>query len=75
VNCLDCVTDFRLQIAAVAVCTGCGAAVCGEHAQVREQTLTRLVPGGMAAMTVPVTPPARLVRCLRCDTAHVNGRP
>lgn len=73
-NCLDCMTESRVQ-AAVAVCTGCGAAVCRDHAKVREHTLTRTVPGGMGLMTVPTTPAARLVRCLQCDAAHLNGKP
>lgn len=72
-NCLDCATEFRLQVAAVAVCTGCGAAVCGDHAKVREHTLTQKVLGAMALMTVPVDPPTRRVRCLSCDAAHRNG--
>jgi hypothetical protein len=67
--CLDCLSDDR-ERHAVAVCTGCGAAVCRDHSRVREHTLTRTVVGGMMFMTVPVVPATRLVRCLHCDIAH-----
>lgn len=74
-NCLDCLADFRVQTAAVAVCVGCGAAVCGDHARIREHTITRAVPGGMGFLAVPVAPRTRRVRCLPCDAAHRNGDP
>lgn len=72
-NCLDCANDGRKRDA-VAVCRVCGAAICLEHAEVQQNTLTRSVPGGMTMMQVPLAPAARLIRCMRCDAGYANER-
>jgi hypothetical protein len=66
VNCLDCTTAGQ-PTAAVAVCHACGAAVCTDHAVVREHHLTHTVP---LNRVVVVEPPARLVWCTTCAAAH-----
>jgi hypothetical protein len=65
-NCYDCATagDHRQ---AVAVCVDCGAAVCIEHATSTQHWLTRT----QTIMRIErVEPPARVIRCETCHTAH-----
>ena len=66
-NCYDCTTQDHLTRAAVGVCADCGAAVCEQHAVVREHHLTRIVT---MMREVPVDPPARTLRCTTCDAAY-----
>ena len=65
-NCFDCALTGHVT-PAVAVCDDCGAAVCIEHAVVRQRRLTRTVP---LNRTIEIDPPARLVRCNTCTAAH-----
>lgn len=66
-NCLDCHDHRRVAVPAVAVCPGCGAAACRDHAAVRPRPVHRV--GAMGRLD-PVQPSARLVLCLTCDTAE-----
>jgi hypothetical protein len=52
---------------AVAVCIGCGAAVCLDHSHSAKVWLTR---NEMINRIVPVEPPARTLRCIVCAAAH-----
>jgi hypothetical protein len=63
-NCLDC---GDLPSPAVAMCARCGAGLCSEHVVVRDETLTVRVP---INRPVAVWPPARRLRCARCDAAE-----
>jgi hypothetical protein len=65
-NCLDC-NHAGIAASAVAICHGCGAGVCVDHAVVRDHHLTRTAT---INRIIVVDPPARLVRCLVCTTAH-----
>jgi hypothetical protein len=65
-NCLDCAQLGSSPEPAVAVCTGCGAAICLSHVVVRERVLTQTA---VINREVPVDPPARVVRCTTCDAA------
>jgi hypothetical protein len=67
VNCLDCAQEHLVERSAVGICTGCGAGVCSGHAKQRERWLMRAVA---VNRQVPVDPPARVLRCGRCDAAH-----
>lgn len=63
-NCLD---HAPSPVPAVAVCTHCGAAVCGEHAVVAPDRLHRME---LINRPVPVDPPARIIRCQTCSAAN-----
>jgi hypothetical protein len=65
-NCYDCAALGRTA-AAVAVCTGCGAAVCGDHAHVTARWLTTTMA---VNRIVTVDRPARSIRCAVCQAAH-----
>jgi hypothetical protein len=65
-NCFDCAQLGRVSDA-VAVCVGCGAAVCLQHGQADVLWLTRIEVINRA---VPVEPPARAVRCAVCAAAN-----
>ena len=65
-NCFDCALT-QVRTAAVAVCHDCGAGVCADHAVVRRRHLTRTVT---INRIIEVEPPARLIRCPTCMTAH-----
>jgi hypothetical protein len=51
----------------VAICGRCGAGVCAEHVVVREEHLRIELP---IARSLAVSPPARRLRCERCDAAE-----
>ncbi len=65
-NCFDCAA-LGQPSAAVAICTGCGGAVCSAHAHVTPRWLTRTMA---INRVVAVEPPARTIRCTVCQTAH-----
>jgi len=65
-NCFDCAIQDR-SAQAVAVCTGCGAAVCLTHAHVTRRWLTTTMA---INRTVSVQPPTRTLRCATCQAAH-----
>jgi hypothetical protein len=64
--CFDCATHGEAS-SAVAVCVGCGAGLCLEHAHVNPRWLTRTMA---IDRTVSVEPPARVVRCGLCTHAE-----
>ena len=66
-NCFDCATHGEVS-SAVAICAGCGAGLCLEHADVHPRWLTRTAA---INRTVTVEPPARVVRCRVCT--HAEG--
>lgn len=75
-NCFDCATHGEVS-SAVAICAGCGAGLCLEHAHVDPRWLARTAA---INRTVPVEPPARVVRCGVCAHAqdaadHPVGQP
>jgi hypothetical protein len=65
-KCLNCALA-NVQTTAVAVCVSCGAALCLKHSVIEERWLTR--PAVMLREE-PVEPPARIVQCATCATAH-----
>jgi len=65
-NCFDCASQSH-STQAVAVCADCGAALCHDHARVSPHWLTRTA---VINRTVNVEPPARMIRCSVCQTAH-----
>jgi len=65
-NCFDCAA-LGHSAAAVAICGDCGAAVCQDHALMSPHWLTRTA---VINRIVNVEPPARLIRCRVCQTAH-----
>ena len=65
-NCFDCAA-LGDHVSAVAVCAGCGAAVCYGHAHVTARWLTRTMA---ISRTVAVEPPARTIRCAVCQAAR-----
>ena len=69
-NCLDCLDTRATTEPAVAVCTECGAAVCGAHLVLQPR---RLVRYGAMGREDPVDPLARTARCTTCKAA-VQGR-
>jgi hypothetical protein len=62
-TCLDCGAT-----SAVGVCADCGAAVCRDHVVVAVVHLTRIAP---INRQMTVQPPARRLRCVTCNTAHL----
>jgi hypothetical protein len=62
-NCLDC----EEETPAVAMCGRCGAALCRTHLVERDEPLfvTRVIN-----RVVYIDPPARRIRCERCDAAE-----
>jgi hypothetical protein len=65
-NCYDCAHEGRVGDA-VAVCVGCGAAVCLDHSHTTAVWLTRTEP---ILRVVQVEPSARAVRCGVCTAAY-----
>ncbi len=65
-NCFDC-TLAGTATPAVAVCHDCGAGVCAQHAKEREHHLTRTAT---INRIITVEPPARLIFCTVCTSAH-----
>jgi hypothetical protein len=64
-----CLRGERLgdQVGAVAICAGCGAAICHDHAHVTARWLTRTM---VINRIVAVEPPARAIRCGVCQAAR-----
>ena len=65
-NCFDCAAHGEVSTA-VAICAGCGAGLCPDHAHVEPRWLTR---SAVINRAVVVDPPARVVRCGVCTQAH-----
>ncbi len=65
-NCFDCASRGR-RAEAVAVCTGCGAGVCEEHAHVGARWLYTTA---VINRLVRVEPPTRVILCGLCQQAH-----
>jgi hypothetical protein len=63
-NCLDC---LETETAAVTVCGRCGAGLCRTHLIETDEHLTIRMP---INRQVPVSPPARRLRCHRCAAAE-----
>ena len=66
-NCLDCLDDEQLAAPAVAVCTGCGAAVCRTNLVLSQRRVVRI---GAMGRQEPVDPPTRTARCRLCQAAE-----
>ena len=64
-KCFDCAA-LGHPADAVAVCAGCGAGVCHDHAHVAPRWLTRTA---VINRTVAVEPPARIIHCGLCQQA------
>ena len=64
--CFDC-ASLGHSAEAVAICADCGAAICADHARISPHWLKRTA---VINRTVSVEPPARLIRCGVCQTAH-----
>lgn len=65
-NCFDC-TALGKTVAAVGICADCGAGICPDHARLSPHWLTRTQ---VINRQVVVEPPARVLRCSVCQTAH-----
>lgn len=65
-NCFDCAAHGEVSTA-VAICAGCGAGMCLDHARVEPRWLTR---NAAINRTVVVDPPARVLRCVVCTQAQ-----
>ena len=65
-NCFDCAMRGEVS-SAVAICAGCGAGLCLEHAHVNPRWLTRTA---VINRIVTVAPPARVVACGVCTHAQ-----
>ena len=65
-HCFDCAA-LGDATAAVAVCAGCGAAVCASHAHLTPRWLTTTMA---INRVVAVEPPARTIRCTVCQAAR-----
>ena len=63
-NCFDCAHG---DVVAVAVCAHCGAGLCREHVVAVDETLTVVMP---INAVIEISPPARRLRCQRCDAAE-----
>ena len=70
-NCLDCASLGR-HTPAVGICTDCGAGICADHARLSPHWLTRTAA---VNRVVAVEPPARLLRCPVCQSAHDAAYP
>lgn len=66
-NCLDCLDGEQLAAPAVAVCTGCGAAICRDHLVLSQRRRVRI---GTMGRQEPVDPPTRTARCRLCQAAE-----
>jgi hypothetical protein len=65
-KCFDC-SGLGRDVYAVAVCIGCGAALCLDHQHVTPYWLTRTA---VINRTLMVEPPTRAIRCGLCQQAH-----
>jgi hypothetical protein len=67
VNCLDCSRDLDAQRPALAVCSGCGGAICDAHSLI-SYSKRPVGPGsGQSRMT---SVQSRIIRCLVCVQAR-----
>ncbi|MFI1092105.1 DUF2180 family protein [Streptomyces sp. NPDC020917] len=66
-NCFDCATS-DLATPAVAVCSGCGAAMCAEHATASPRSVQR--PNGLGQS--PMSRSARQIHCPTCADSLVG---
>jgi len=60
------------SVAAVGVCTGCGAAVCIDHVVLSARVVSYAVPGGVIPRWMPAAVPARTLRCGMCAEAEAR---
>lgn len=65
-NCLDC-AEIGAPVAAVGICSQCGAAVCAVHSEISQQFLTCTKP---ISRPVAIEPPVRRLLCSTCAAAH-----
>jgi hypothetical protein len=65
VNCFDCPDNPGTP--AVAICGRCGAGLCRAHTHTKNETLTITAA---INRTIPVSPPARKLRCGACHAAE-----
>ncbi|MBC3843307.1 DUF2180 family protein [Streptacidiphilus sp. 4-A2] len=65
-NCYDCDTLKGIDRSAVAICLGCGAALCAEHTCTTPRTVHRVNGTGVA--TLPLA--ARRHLCGTCSRAE-----
>jgi hypothetical protein len=63
-NCLECQPEAS---PVVGVCGRCGAGLCAEHLIESDERLTFNMP---IRVPVPVSAPARKLRCARCAAAE-----
>jgi hypothetical protein len=66
VNCLDCSRDLDAERPAVAVCSGCGGAICNAHSSI-SYTKRPIGPGGGQSRMTGMR--SRTIRCLVCVQA------
>lgn len=66
-NCYDCATDGRAELA-VGTCLNCGAAVCRRHVQEGRQDV------GYGSLGPRVEEATRRLRCTSCDRVLANGQ-
>lgn len=65
-NCFDCAA-LGEEVPAVGVCADCGGGICTDHARLSPHWLTLTA---VINRQVTVEPPARILRCPVCQTAH-----
>ena len=65
-NCFDC-ASLDQQTPAIGMCADCGAGICQQHARLSPRWLTRTA---VINRIVRVEPPARILRCPVCQSAH-----
>lgn len=69
-NCFDC--PDQAATPAVAICGRCGAGLCRTHAITADETLT---VAAAINRRIPVSPPARKLRCATCHAAEQAQTP
>lgn len=68
-NCFDCAA-LGQHVPAVGICAGCGAGICSDHVRLSPLWLTRTA---VINRQITVEPPARVLRCPVCQTAHAGA--
>ena len=66
-NCFDCDAN-GLATPAVAVCNGCGAAMCTDHSTASPRSVQR--PNGLGQSSTGRS--ARQMQCVTCADAHLG---
>jgi hypothetical protein len=66
VNCLDCSRDLDAERPAVAVCSGCGGAICHAHSSI---SYAKRPVGPGSGQTRMTSARSRTIRCLVCIQA------